>query len=83
MARQLDGLVRAMVDDATSLEIRTEHGSNGQTRFIVFISASERGKLIGRGGQNIQALRRIFRAIGKKGDLFVFIDIDESIGGPG
>jgi len=55
-------LARALVDDPERVTVEELRGSRGVT-YEVRTAPSDVGKLIGRGGRTVKALRRVVRAV--------------------
>lgn len=57
--------------------IISETESEGTVRIHVAMSKSDLGRIIGRGGHTIQALRTLLAAAGEKRGVKVFLNIQE------
>ncbi len=67
-------LLNNLIDKREQVEI--EYEEQGQiVRFRIKVEPSDRGKLIGKDGKVIRALRNVFSLIGIKNDRKVFIEI--------
>jgi len=58
-------VVRLLVDDPRSVEVR-EEGSGGEVELELRIAEEDRGKVIGRRGRTIDALRSLARIRGQR-----------------
>jgi uncharacterized protein len=73
-ARLTDYLVRALVDDPEAVEIAaTETGAG--VLYEVKVAPDDVGKVIGRGGRIIKALRILTRAAGSTDDAHVDVEV--------
>jgi predicted RNA-binding protein YlqC (UPF0109 family) len=73
-AALLDFIIRALVDDPEAVSIvRTE--TSGGELFEVTVAADDVGKVIGRSGRIIKALRTLLRAAGSADDHHVDLEI--------
>ncbi|MDJ0702998.1 MAG: KH domain-containing protein [Leptolyngbyaceae cyanobacterium MO_188.B28] len=74
------GLVRFLVepflDSPTSLSIDCERLSGGSRVWIrIAFKGEDRGRVFGRGGRNIQAIRTVIRATAKLSGLTAHLDV--------
>jgi len=69
-------IVKALVDDKDSVDVR-EIERNGTTRIEVRVAQADMGKVIGRQGRTVRALRSIVHAAGVKQHRRVVLDIVE------
>jgi len=69
-------LVTALVDDPSTVEIGTTEG-HSLVIFEVRCPQVEMGKIVGKSGRNIQALRTIMSAIGAKHKKRVQVEVIE------
>nr|WP_183984813.1 KH domain-containing protein [Deinobacterium chartae] len=53
-------LAESVVDDPTSVRVSARRGS--ETTYLIQVAAGEEGRVIGRGGRIIQAIRTVARA---------------------
>jgi len=77
MEALLSGIISKLVDDAEGLKI--DRKDEDQTiKYRIHVLPEDVGKVVGKKGQNINALRIIFKAIGAK-ELRkrIWIDIEE------
>lgn len=71
MRETVEMIVKALVDDASAVDVReVEHA--GSTLIEVRVAETDMGKLIGRQGRTVRALRSIVQAASvKKGRRFL------------
>ena len=77
MRETVEMIVKALVDDAEAVDVReTERG--GQTSLIeVRVAQSDMGKIIGRQGRTVRALRSILHAASSKGKRRYVLEVVE------
>lgn len=73
--------IRLVVDDPEKVAIDAIPGEE-RTTFRIMVSASDRGKVIGRQGRTSQSLRVLAGAMGKKLKWRFVIEIDEGDNAP-
>lgn len=67
MKDAVEKIVRALVDDADAVEIAEKAGESQNTTVIsVRVAESDMGKLIGREGRTVRAIRSILYAASQK-----------------
>jgi uncharacterized protein len=67
MKEAVEKIVKALVDDAEAVEVSEKAGDSANTTVIsVRVAESDMGKLIGREGRTVRALRSILYAAGQK-----------------
>ncbi len=76
------GLVRFLIEpfleSPTSLKVDCEKSNaNGRVWIRVAFDGSDKGRVFGRGGRNIQAIRTVIQAAGQAVGQFVHLDIYE------
>lgn len=72
----LDHLVRGVVDNPDDVDVRaTQQGTNQVLR--VRVNAADRGRVIGRGGRTINALRTVVAALDSNGNGRIRIELAE------
>jgi len=73
MREAVEMLVKRLVDDAESVDVREEVGRDRSTVIIeVRVAPPDMGKIIGRQGRTVRALRSLLHAAGvKQGRRFV------------
>lgn len=69
-------IVKALVDDQAAVDVR-EVDRNGTTLIEVRVAASDMGKVIGKQGRTVRALRSLVHAVGFKTDHRFVLDIVE------
>jgi uncharacterized protein len=70
----IDYLVRSLVDDVEAVAITSTETSGGEL-FQVSVAADDVGKIIGRSGRIVKALRTLMRAAGSVDGRNVDIEI--------
>ena len=69
-------IVKSLVDDVAAVDVRmTDSGSS--VRIEVRVAESDMGKLIGRQGRTVRALRSLLHAAGMKANRRFILDIVE------
>lgn len=77
----LEASVRALVDDHEAIRIDEER--NGSLlRYRIYVAESDRGRVIGKNGRIINALRTVGQAVGSKNRLRVQILVITDEGQP-
>lgn len=76
MREAIEMIVKALVDDAEAVDIR-ELKRNGATLIEVRVSPNDVGKIIGKQGRTIRALRSLARIAGAKEDQRYLLEIVE------
>ncbi|HEX8746723.1 MAG TPA: KH domain-containing protein [Pyrinomonadaceae bacterium] len=77
MRETVEMIVKALVDDEAGVDVR-EVDRGGQTTMIeVRVSASDMGKIIGRQGRTVRALRSLLHAASMKGKRRYILEIVE------
>ena len=77
MRETVEMIVKALVDDDASVEVR-EVERSGQTVLIeVRVAQADMGKIIGRQGRTVRALRSILHAASMKGKRRYVLEIVE------
>lgn len=72
----LDHLVRGVVDNPDDVDVRaTQQGMNQVLR--VRVNSADRGRVIGRGGRTINALRTVVAALDSNGNGRIRIELAE------
>jgi len=74
MKEALCYVLNNIVDNPESVSISYEE-NNGICKFRINANSSDRGKIIGKNGKTIKALRTLFNMIGRKSNKKVFIEI--------
>lgn len=79
MKETVEMIVKSLVDDTEAVDVRAiESGST--VRFEVRVAESDMGKLIGRQGRTIRALRSLMHAASMKGNRRFNLEIVEEHG---
>jgi predicted RNA-binding protein YlqC (UPF0109 family) len=76
LAQDLGSAVRLLVDDREAVEIDERDTPDG-VRFEIKVAPSDLGKVIGRQGRTIRALRSLVEARGSKEGVRYWVDILE------
>lgn len=77
MKELLEQLVTKLVDNPEEVKV-TERTENGSIKLKIKVATDDIGKILGKKGQTITALRTILKAIGaKEVKKKVLVDIDE------
>ena len=69
-------IVKALVDDQAAVDVR-EVDHNGTTLIEIRVAQDDMGKVIGKQGRTIRALRSLVHAVGYKNDRRFVLDIVE------
>ena len=78
MKALVQALVERLVDNPKDVKIEERTGDNGSIKLRLKVNSDDIGKVIGKKGQNISAIRTLIIAIGaKEKSKKVFIDLDE------
>lgn len=76
MRETVEIIVKALVDDPAAVDVR-EMDQGGVVRIEVRVAETDMGKLIGRQGRTVRALRSIVHAAGVKHHRRVILEIVE------
>jgi uncharacterized protein len=76
MRETVEMIVKALVDDASAVDVR-EVERNGSTMIEVRVAEADMGKLIGRQGRTVRALRAIVYAASLKKNRRFVLEIVE------
>ncbi len=77
MRETVEMIVKALVDDAEAVDVR-EVERGGQTSLIeVRVAQADMGKIIGRQGRTVRALRSILNAASSKGKRRYILEVVE------
>jgi predicted RNA-binding protein YlqC (UPF0109 family) len=76
MRDTVEMIVKALVDDREAVDVRETQG-NGTTRIEIRVASSDMGKVIGRQGRTVRALRALVHAAGVKQHRRIVLDIVE------
>jgi predicted RNA-binding protein YlqC (UPF0109 family) len=61
----LDASIRALVDDQQAVQIQEERNGS-RLRYTIYVAEGDRGRVIGKQGRIINALRTVAQAVGAK-----------------
>ena len=76
MRATIELVVKALVDDPEAVEVR-EVDRNGTTRLEVRVAQTDMGKVIGKQGRTVRALRSLVYAAGLKKHRRFVLDVVE------
>lgn len=76
MAELLAYLARQLVDDPDAVRVETEERED-LTVLLLHVAPDDIGKVIGRGGRIVRALRTVMRAAGARAHTRVVLEIVE------
>jgi predicted RNA-binding protein YlqC (UPF0109 family) len=76
MRDTVEMIVKALVDDKEAVDVREVRG-NGTMRIEIRVAATDMGKVIGRQGRTVRALRSLVHAAGVKQHRRIVLDIVE------
>ena len=76
MRETIELIVKALVDDADSVDVR-EIAREGTTRIEVRVAQTDMGKVIGKQGRTVRALRSLVYAAGLKQHRRFVLDVVE------
>ena len=76
MRETIEMVVKALVDDAEAVEVR-EVEREGTTRIEIRVAQPDMGKVIGKQGRTIRALRSLVYAAGMKHHRRFMLDVVE------
>jgi len=76
MREAIEMVVKALVDDAEAVEVR-EVEREGATRIEIHVAQPDMGKVIGKQGRTVRALRSLVYAAGVKQHRRFVLDIVE------
>jgi uncharacterized protein len=76
MRDTIEMVVKALVDDPEAVEVR-EVERNGTTRIEVHVAQPDMGKIIGKQGRTVRALRSLVYAAGVKQHRRYVLDVVE------
>ena len=77
MRDAIEMIVKALVDEADSVDIREVEQKNGTTLIEVRVAQNDVGKIIGKQGKTIRALRSLARIVGTKKNRRYLLEIVE------
>ncbi|MGZ8842094.1 MAG: KH domain-containing protein [Pyrinomonadaceae bacterium] len=76
MRETIEMVVKTLVDDADAVDVR-EIDRNGTTRIEVRVAQPDMGKVIGKQGRTVRALRSLIHAAGQKQHRRYVLDVVE------
>jgi uncharacterized protein len=76
MRETIEMVVKTLVDDADAVDVR-EIDRNGTTRIEVRVAQPDMGKVIGKQGRTVRALRSLIYAAGQKQHRRYVLDVVE------
>jgi predicted RNA-binding protein YlqC (UPF0109 family) len=77
MRDAIEMIVKALVDDSENVDIREVEQRNGATLIEVRVAPEDMGKIIGKQGKTIRALRSLARNAGAKKNRRYLLEIVE------
>ncbi|HEX5834189.1 MAG TPA: KH domain-containing protein [Pyrinomonadaceae bacterium] len=77
MRDAIEMIVKSLVDDKETVDVREVEQRNGATLIEVRVSPQDIGKIIGKQGRTIRALRSLARIAGKKQNRRYLLEIVE------
>ena len=77
MREVIEMIVNALVDDRESVDVREVEQRNGSTLIEVRVGPNDVGKIIGKQGKTIRALRSLTRIAGSKQNRRYVVEIVE------
>jgi hypothetical protein len=78
MRETVEMIVKALVDDAGAVDVREELGRDQRSVIIeVRVAPDDMGKLIGRQGRTVRALRSLFHGVSMKQGRRYILEIVE------
>lgn len=77
MRDAIEMIVKSLVDDADNVDVREVEQRNGSTLIEVRVAPNDVGKIIGKQGRTIRALRSIARIAGTKNNRRYLLEIVE------
>ena len=74
----LQDLVRALVEKPREVKVKeTVDNATGTSHFVIHADRKDRGKVIGRNGKTVDAIRLLFMSIASMEGRKVFIEVYE------
>jgi predicted RNA-binding protein YlqC (UPF0109 family) len=77
MRNAIEMIIKSLVDDEEKVDIREVEQRNGATLIEVRVAAEDIGKIIGKQGRTIRALRSLARIAGAKQNRRYLLEIVE------
>ena len=76
MKDTLLNIIKAIVDNPKAIEIKEEE-QDGVTNFVVTVAKEDMGKIIGKNGKIIRAIRNVMKIPAIKANKRIFISLTE------
>ena len=77
MRETVEMIVKALVDDVEAVDVRQVERGNSTSLIEVRVAEADMGKLIGRQGRTVRALRSLVHAVGLKKNHRFILEIVE------
>lgn len=77
MKETVEMIIKALVSDASAVEVQETNRDRSTVRFEVRVAQADMGKVIGRQGRTIRALRTLLHAASTKHQRRFMIDVVE------
>jgi predicted RNA-binding protein YlqC (UPF0109 family) len=77
MRDAIEMIVKSLVDESEKVDVREIEQRNGSTLIEVRVAQSDVGKIIGKQGKTIRALRSLARIVGAKKNRRYLLEIVE------
>lgn len=77
MREAIEMIVKALVDDSENVDVREVEQRNGATLIEVRVAQTDVGKIIGKQGKTIRALRSLVKIAGTKQNRRYLLEIVE------
>lgn len=77
MKDKLQKLVKSIVENEKSVEI-SESAENGVINLTIKVDPTDMGKVIGKSGKVIKALRNVMKIVAMKQNAKVFVNLSET-----
>jgi uncharacterized protein len=71
----LEYLVRSLVDEPDEVSVETIEEEDGTVVLELRVAEDDAGKVIGRGGRTVAALRTVMKAVAVRHDCRVLVDV--------
>lgn len=75
MEELLANLARALVDDPTAVGVESFEEDDGTVVLELHVAPDDTGKVIGRGGRTVAALRTVMKAAAVREERRVLVDV--------
>jgi len=77
MKELLETIARALADTPEAVEVRVTEGANGRVLYEIKVDANDIGKIIGRQGRVINAIRAVAKACSLRDGRKVLVELAE------